>query len=450
MNHKEFTSSINATVSESEALERFKEKEYKKYVRLYEDENLQEYFHYLVTTMLMTHHKRYGDFTVECPYRFKSPKSIKTKLDDYSSSISIPYIEAPHQNFSIKQIKDAFAMKFICYSRPPVSYSSDSQLKTLIDEKSQNLKILAEMQEFKSKLYEDEFSNPKKFKYESSKLEYYQNCKKLLERIVSLVDPNATNLRNSYYKQISDIDNCINFIVAAKDEYSPIDNDDLTNKKISFFTILDDFTSRIYDKLDLAILTRQVKSLFSGNPSFEKLELSLDPEIKEKRTPDGFVANFIYIITPFGKIECQLQSKHEYEEGNYGYAAHTKLTGKSIKPLEIPDTTDKVKIKEFINQIREIAPKSFLARIDSTEQDRVITQQFSDYQNYKNLTSQIAKGDPCEKYLLNYFGRLYAIQNKIFKTKERSLGFVESDIDNYLNSGKLSQLKRQYSKDYTI
>ena len=212
---------------------------------------------------------------------------------------------------------------------------------------------------------------------------------------------------------------------------------------------MDDFTSRIHDKLDLAILTKQVESLFSDNQVFDKLHISLDSEIKKKRTEGGFVANFAYINTPFGKIECQLQSKHEYEEGNYGYAAHTKLTGKSIRPLPIPSPDDKEKINSFVQEINEISPKSYLARIDSTEQDRVITQQFSDYQNYKNLTSQITKGDPCEKYLLNYFGRLYAIQNQIFKSKENSLGFVEDDIFNYINNPELDKLIKEFSKDYT-
>ncbi len=449
MNHKEFSESISATVSESEALERFKEKEYAKYERLYKDKDLQEYFHYLVSTILMEHHKQYGEFTVESPYRFKAPESIKAKLNEYFSSITKTNEKNAPNTFSMKQIKDAFAMKLILYSRPPVSYSNDPELTELISEKSQNLELLKEMQEFKSKLIEDEYVKPIKYKYETTKLEYYQHCKALLERILSLVHPNATNLREYYQKQIADIDNCINFIVAARDEESLVDDDDLKNKKMNFFTILDDFTSRIYDKLDLAILTKQVNSLFLDNPRFEKLGISLSPDSKEMRTENGFVANFIYINTPFGKIECQLQSKHEYEEGNYGHSAHNKLKGKAIQPLEIPDPSDKVKIRGFIQRIREIAPKSFLSRMDSTEKDRVVTQQFSDYQNYKNLTSQIAKGDPCEKFLLNYFGRLYAIQNKIFKTKEHSMGFVESDIDDYINSDKLSQLKKKYSRDYT-
>ena len=172
MNHKEFTQSINATVSEEEALEKFKEKEYEKYRRLYNDKDLQEYFHYLVATILMTHHKNFGEFTVESPYRFKSPKSIKVKLREYFDSITRNTNQTSSQPFSMKQIKDAFAMKLILYSRPPVSYSNDPKLKELIEEKSRNLELLSEMQEFKTKLVEDEYTRPIKYKYEVNKLEY--------------------------------------------------------------------------------------------------------------------------------------------------------------------------------------------------------------------------------------------------------------------------------------
>ena len=93
---------------------------------------------------------------------------------------------------------------------------------------------------------------------------------------------------------------------------------------MNFFKALDDFTSRVHDKLDLAVLTKQVDSLFENNELFEKLHISQSPKaMKKKRTKDGFVSNFLYIDTLFGTIECQLQSQHEYQEGNYGYAAHT-------------------------------------------------------------------------------------------------------------------------------
>ena len=449
MNHKVFADSLNFTVDEKEALKNFKEKEFQKYSRLHSDRRIENYFHYMVASILMTHHKRYRDYSVEAPYRFKSPASMQNKFNDYFSSASVSYDENGKPTFSMKPIKDAFAMKIISYRMPPTFYSSNPEIMQLIDEKVENHKLLGEMQEFESRLIVDEYATPKKYRYACTKYEYFHNCKILLEKILTLVDPNATNLINYYRRQISDVDNCINFILAANDGQAMIDNDDLSNKKINFFNILDDFTSRIHDKLDLAILTKQVESLFSDNQVFDKLHISLDSEIKKKRTEGGFVANFAYINTPFGKIECQLQSKHEYEEGNYGYAAHTKLTGKSIRPLPIPSPDDKEKINSFVQEINEISPKSYLARIDSTEQDRVITQQFSDYQNYKNLTSQITKGDPCEKYLLNYFGRLNAIQNQIFKSKENSLGFVEDDIFNYINNPELDKLIEEFSKDYT-
>lgn len=84
--------------------------------------------------------------------------------------------------------------------------------------------------------------------------------------------------------------------------------------------------------------------MFENNELFEKLHISLSPKaMKKKRTKDGFVSNFLYINTLFGTIECQLQSQHEYQEGNYGYAAHTNLKGKAISPFRIPEPKDKEK-----------------------------------------------------------------------------------------------------------
>ena len=49
---------------------------------------------------------------------------------------------------------------------------------------------------------------------------------------------------------------------------------------------------------------------------------------------------------------------------NYGYAAHTNLKGKAISPFRIPEPKDKEKINEFVQEIKEVAPKSFLSRIE--------------------------------------------------------------------------------------
>lgn len=429
-------------------IKKCKEQEYKKYDDIYGNKDIQNYFHNAIGVIMLTHHKRYEDFTVEIPYRFKAPKSIKDKIDDYASRTTLIYdFKTKKSHMNMKKINDVFAMKIIACNRPPTFYSSDPEIEELVEEKKKNHKFLGEMQNFKSKLIENEFANPKTYKYECTKVEYFENCKKLLQQIETLISPSATNLFDSYDRQIADIDNRLAFLKAANDEDQLIDEDDITNDKMNFFKVLDDFTSRVHDKLDLAVLTKQFTSLFENNELFTTLGISLSQEpMKEKRTKDGFVSNFIYIDTYFGTIECQLQSQHEYQEGNYGYAAHTNLKGKAIQPFTIPSIKDKPKINEFIQNIKEIAPKSFLARNDSTERDRVVIQQFSDYQNYKNLVSQVTKGDPSEKYILNYFSKLYAIKDKIFKSQEQSLGITEYDIDEYINSDSFNKILKTSEK----
>ena len=427
----EFVDSLKVDVpNEEELLKDLLDKKYEEYAKIYENKNVQDYFHYVIAAIMLSQHQRYEDFTVEIPYRFKAPKSIKDKLEDYASRTSISYDANTNEpKIDLKNINDIFAMKIIACNRPPTFYSNDPEIQELIEEKKKNHRILGEMQEFKSKLIKDDFSNPKVYNYSCTKVAYYEKCKQLLNQIKTLISPEAENLLNYYNKQIADIENCLAFMKAANNENQPIDNEDILNNKMNFFKALDDFTSRVHDKLDLAVLTKQVDSLFENNELFEKLHISLSPKaMKKKRTKDGFVSNFLYIETLFGTIECQLQSQHEYQEGNYGYAAHTNLKGKAISPFRIPEPKDKEKINEFVQEIKEVAPKSFLS-------------------NYKNLVSQVTKGDPCEKYILNYFSKLYALKGKIFKSQESSLGITEYDINEYLSSPTFKKILKTSKKD---
>lgn len=225
---------------------------------------------------------------------------------------------------------------------------------------------------------------------------------------------------------------------------------DIHDSGFDFKKILKDFNSRINDRLDLTISTKQFNALFESNDIFDKLGISLNHETKEKRTKSGYVSNFIYLNTLLGTIECQIQSNHEYEEGNHGYSAHHKLRGKAIIPKPIPNPDNKEQVKEYIRIIRDTAPQSYVARMDCNENERITIQKFSDYNNYKNLVSQVTKGDPSEKYLLSYFGKLYAIQSKIFKSQESTLGFIPSDIEDYIASSKFADLKGKSSPQFEI
>lgn len=453
-NRNDFIAGLNQPAFTKDDLDKFKQKQYQKYMDFYRDESTQEYFLNVVAAILLAYRERYPNCSAKIPCREKSPTSIRAKLDDYIDEAKSSYNDNDEHSFHIKPIKDAFAMKFISLSLPPIAYSPDSEIQALIDEKNENTKFLGEMQKFNAQVFPEVFSKklPKDNNntYSCTKLEYFNNCKRVLEQILTLTHANATNLNDSYKNSIDDINNCISIIEAMGEQDSLLTDKDIHDSGFDFKKILKDFNSRINDRLDLTISTKQFNALFESNDIFDKLGISLNHETKEKRTKSGYVSNFIYLNTLLGTIECQIQSNHEYEEGNHGYSAHHKLRGKAIIPKPIPNPDNKEQVKEYIRIIRDTAPQSYVARMDCNENERITIQKFSDYNNYKNLVSQVTKGDPSEKYLLSYFGKLYAIQSKIFKSQESTLGFIPSDIEDYIASSKFADLKGKSSPQFEI
>ena len=86
--------------------------------------------------------------------------------------------------------------------------------------------------------------------------------------------------------------------------------------------------------------------------------------------------------------------------------------------------------------------------MDDNEPGRVMIQKFNDYQNYKGLITQVTKGDPSEKLLRNYFSKLYALRKQIFKTQEKSMGYIDFDIEDYVQSDEFNELKDKV-KDFS-
>lgn len=431
------------------AFEKYKEHETKKNEKFNTDKGIQEYFNFVVATILIEQNKYYEYHGINIPYRIKSRQSIKNKLDSGKREASISYNERQEMEIKLKPILDSFAMKIISRRRPPAFASTDPEIQALIEEKKKNQLFLEEMQKFKGRLIKDEYTKPEnyEFKYECTKKEYYEKCRKVVEHLKQNIDPQSVNLLSYYDEKLQEIDTRLEFINATHIEGEKeeiVDKEDLTDKNLNFFNLLSEYENSVYNKSDLAILTKQIVSIFKDNPVFEKLNVSLSEDIspKRKRTENGFESNFIYLNTLFGPIECQLQTEDQYRAGNYGHAAHGKLKGKAIKPLPIP--TKKEKIKEFIKKIKTICPKGYLARLDDNEKRRVMIQEYGDYQNYKNLISQISKGSTIERFINNYFAKLYAIRSKIFRNEDKSYGFIEYDIKEYIKSDRFKKLKAKY------
>lgn len=433
---------------ENEAIEKHRNKQLAQYMQIHDNSQIHNYFHHLIAAIMISQYEMYEYSGINIPYRFKAPNSIKNKLTSRFKNAKVTYdIDQQMHVDNVKPIFDILAMKIIARRRPPNFYSTDPEINTLISERKANQVFLEEMQEFRGRLIENEYTKKENynFKCNCTKVEYYLKCRELISRLKKLVDPQATDLLKQYDHQLLDIDNRLQLIKATKipGEYDEmVTQEDLADPNINFFTSLTSYETRFYDKSDLAILTKQFVSLFEDNDIFNKLGVSLyDSEhpVEKKRTPNGYESNFVILNTLLGPIECQIQTENQYRFGNYGFAAHTKF--KSVQPLQIPDISNPDQISKFVQQINRIVPKGYLVRMDDNEPGRVMVQKFNDYQNYKGLITQVAKGDPTEKLLRNYFAKLYALRKVIFKTQDKSTGYIDLDIEDYIKSDEFNHLK---------
>lgn len=472
--------------------------EYNKNIKNFDSPEVRNYFNNLTAAIMLEYHKTYENFDIKVPYRIKSPKSVFDKILEYLSRADkhqkVNENDGKYKLELNEEIRDMFAMTIVVGNAQPILASKDPEISKLIEEKRMNQLFLESMQDFRLKITEDEFSGSEeeKYQYDVSKKEYYYYSIMEIERIKSLISPKAVELLAKYdnilnkikgevplsffnrcmylaneckvYKNIEDIDSkrkvsSLNtkFLADVDKHLTQEEKDELKSmitKKdtevVDFFGITNDFSSRLSDKLNLAVLMKQVNSVFENSELLKKFGIKLDnSSVKEKRMPSGYVANFVYIDTPFGKIEMQLQTQHEYLEGNYGYAAHTDMNGKKIKEFDLPEPGDKQKLKEFQTCVDFISPKKFLAQFDNTEKNRIIIQKSGKYQNYKSIIGQVKRGSTEDKRLTKYFSMLYPRRDEFFPNPEdedKVESFIFYDIEEYLNSNEYKSLIEETEK----
>ena len=472
--------------------------EYTKNLRKFEDPKTRNYFNNFIATFMLEFRQAFENCRISVPYRIKSPKSTFDKILEYlgrddKSEWVINEQGEPERRLK-EEIKDMFAITVVATSRPPLfSYSKDPEIKKLIEEQKRNYALLEEMQNFQNQITDDIFSGKRKktYNYSCSREEYYLNAMILINRIKTLIHPNATELLKKYDELLEKIKQNVpeEFYrvanSAAKDQEISesletaehvdlarkltrrfIDKSKITEDEmkileekftagdvsvVDFGSILDDFTARIHDKLDLAVLTKQIKSIFGNSRLLNRFGVKIsEANIKEKRTENGYVSNFLYLDTPFGRIEMQLQSEHENREGNYGYSAHFDMEGKGFKEFPIPKEGKVDDLDRFRKCVEFVSPQKYTATYDRSEQDRVLIQVLGKYQNYKNILSQIKKGTIRDLKLQKYLEKLYFNKNVIFEgeaEQEQLECFTYFDINRYLRTQEFKEIEARWLRE---
>ena len=468
--------------------------EYQRNVKKFNEKSTQNYFNNFIAALMLEYHKAYENFDIRVPYRIKSAKSAFDKILEYLSRDDKSVYECnalkEPQGRLKEDLTDMLGITIIACDRPPIFYSNDPEIKELIEEQSRNRKLLGAIQNYKLNITNYEFpgveANSYSYNNNTTREEYYLNCVLLINRIKSLINPNATNLLKKY----DDMIECIRgkvpdrfFLIAdslAKDPKlmkkvnsleqlkmayelakSVIGDDEVQNElaimkqpispkdveAIDFLELSEDFTARIDDRLDLALLKRQIYSIFDNSELLKKFGVTICKESeKQKRTKNGYVSDFVYLDTPFGRVEMQLQSQHEHREGNYGYAAHSDMSGKGFKEFDIPPRNDKEKVKQFRRSVEFVSPKKFLAQYDNSEPNRILTQVFGKYQNYKSIMTQVRRGSQDDIRLKEYFVKLYSRRLELFPGEARQEAiecFVPYDIELYLKSKEFKKIMEE-------
>lgn len=476
--------------------------EYSKNVDRFNDPATQRYFNTLIAVIMLEFHDSYENSDIRTLYRIKSPKSVLDKVLNYlsrteKSDYEINQYGEPQGRLK-EELSDMFAMTIVGCNRPPIFYSNDPEIQDLIREQNINHMLLGEMQKYKIRLTGSEFSsgNKESYKFEAkageeplTKEEYYVYCMSLIGRIKSLIDPNATNLLKKYDDMLEDIranvpEEFIELVepfvfeeeslyprttfdkrqivsqISTSHIYKKADDanalvemkKEITERDIDvvdFLDLIDDFSARIHDKLDLVVLRKQVIATFENSELLKQFGVKIiSDSLKQKRTEDGYVSDFIYLETPFGKVEMQLQTQHENQEASYGYAAHCDMEGKSFKEFDIPEPGNEQQLKDFRTCVEFVSAKKFIAQFDNSEKNRVFIQVLGKYQNYKAIMTQVKSGSEEDIRLTEYFAKLYNARNEIFPgeaEQERIESFIEFDILEYLECKEFKDIIGKYN-----
>lgn len=462
-----------------EAKQKYIGNEVNKYRQLYNNPLYREYLENILGAIMLIQMKKFPKYLVDIDARIKSPESIEKKVatrleeDGYGHYFD----ENGNISFNSRPLLDAFAMKIKSEGMPEILYSPDPFINDLIQEKEKNRDFLRDMQIFRGKLncdafsYRNSFNIMKEFNSDSkqfedvtvTRIEYYQKCQELLEKLKAFVDPSETNVIKKYDEQLNYVEGRLMALRALNEpdpEKTKIRLVDLENENMNFNALLDEFEDRYNSKVELYNCTMQFLSLFRDDEEFfKKLGVSVDySSLEEKRAITGYESNFIILNTLIGPMEVQIQTLGQHEYGAFGPAAHSKRANKErelpILPTDGSGKTEEsiMEVKRFANKLAQSIPIYYHVTKDSKEPDRVIAQKYDDYQGAKAYFSQTDQSDS-SKLMDNheYFERFSELsktetfQNALVN-KGATLGFTPIDIKKYVESSRLQQLRDAVEK----
>lgn len=448
-----------APVDETINMDRFITQNTRNYTTLYNIPEVREYYSQVVSAILLAYTQKFGSRGISLTYRFKSPKSISNKIQEYLVKKSC------NDNKDSQPMYDGFAMKMTTSEFPNIFYSrdeyklfpKDKTLAQLAAERKANNEFLEKMQEFRSRLFPDEFGSfgldaSNVFSPDVTREEYFSNCIEVLKRTRALTDSNETEVLRRLDRNILYLESNLRTIISDNKGNFPVVPEDINHNETGFPVLLDEFARKMHNEITLAVLTRQFMTLFASHSEFfSQLGISLADSTSKKhkrlRTPRGYESNFIYINTLYETIECQLQTEEQYQQGKTGAVAHSELATKILDTVGIPapDALDDAMANVYMEKVRYISPSKYAAKpiVLNSEESIVEITEASALSNYESIFSEIQPSNPRRYTLDEHKKELEArLDLPIHDYPERIEQHDRLSVAQYLDSESFAQAQR--------
>ena len=302
------------------------------------------YYEIICSSLLLEINKKFPEpnYSIYLTSRIKSSKSNIAKLEDYTKRL-----KENGENIELKNILDEFGLRIIV-EKIPHNITIDSKnpeysvLKSLDDERKENIKLSDKFHKFESKIDDNNCTC----------YEYYTQSKDIVQHILSLFESEsvyskayAADLKEKYNNLINECNKKIAILDALGEYSKKMDTKSLDKisspNKINFKELLNDFDSRIDSKLGLKLYSNALPDIIKNSEQLQKLGISMNPDShanKIKREKSGYVADFygLYSDVINLPIELQIMYANEHQQSINGYSAHSKMPGKEASFMKVP------------------------------------------------------------------------------------------------------------------
>ena len=341
---------------------------------------VKEYYSYLSAAIYLTFRKMYPDLSIYIPIRIKSDNStIKNYSKEFQKDVLTKY-DSEKNEIDLSGISKDFVAATIVLDH--INTSRESKVKYSSKKIDEYTKLRDEILSFVNEtnsLMENNMIDEKT---------YIKLKERTLELILRSTYPDkCINERTiSYDTELKEVQKSYSIKDETNSFLPSITEDQISNLK----SLLLELRSRSSDKLQQETLKETIPNIF--NSPLIKNALKADVELeKDVKKPNGFVALYYKIHTPFGVLELQAQSNKRYYIAKKGSAFHSGM-GKEIDItsfFELVNPNDEHPLSFYLSKLDNIPANELLSDVEipefKTEEDKYKFLNSPDGKNY-NLT----------------------------------------------------------------